>query len=1817
MTANQVNGYFNTLNVTNTNGRIKLDVDGNLRLVSRRLFLSCSGAIQLNTDSSSYWTCSSGNLKMDAETGKIIINAGNNASDAIQITSSNASGGILVSSGTHGTMLTSTGDITLKSVGNDLKFGVPDENYDALNPDNQTVNIEMEATNYISMNSQDFQVTTTESINLISQSGDFNIGTSSVAPFFKMIDGALLLDSTETTALRKLLIDCDDSSIQKPDYNGILVRSLSNDVSADLTLQTTTGSTSLISIGVESSDSIHAIHEKYLAFKTSNKIIAYEGPREFNSSDIGKTFYWTTSEASETIIGTGSYITEASTNSVNNSLTLTTGGTYTGLGRKYYKIVVDYVESTPNRFKWSNDAGLTFQEEQIDMTGSPITLEYGINITFSATTGHTLGSYWSFTVMPAAIVSTSGSRSMQMGHTLISGVTYLTNEKERDFQIKTSNQERIRVTDNGQVGIGTGQPVSTLEVKNKVGERIFLSTRFSDNQIDPSVAGLVNGGWVAVWESYTSAEYDIYCQIFNSDGSRNGSEFRVNSASFSNQSYPHVAANINKTYGGFIVVWSSRDSGTYNIRGQIFDETAEDGSRALNSFDLEINATTLYNQKYPRATGLEDGNYVVVWSSNHEDSGTNTDVYFQRVSRTGNLTGGETKVNTTTANTQTYPYITSISNNDQTIPGGFVIGYMSEYSPQSNVYDIMYQQYDSSADPNGSEVIITDGSPKTYGRLAMTGIFEGGFVITYNQAYYGDSSKLIYIDGGDQDALTGLTSGAGGTLSGTNVNHPTIIKVTVNSGVFLDGEDFTTSLSGRTEKIESISNTSDIYVLDSGDIEITLSRDIKVIKASKYSTSSSTPIYTIESVNTTPIKDDEELQNANPDEWNREHTYLTSQFPLPTISGTNDNNFMIAWTSGKIPSIYYQKFDALTGVKIGSEVQIQKSGRELKQRNPFLSKIVNKSGQDCGLVLVYDAETYDTFKQGVFAELINDDNPLIKFSNGLTSYTFMNDTKVGFGTSNPDAALHIMNTEPYITLQNSMDELGDGLGESRIYFKDKYSNILAEIKGSYSSSYETRDPVSNSLKLWYTFDHLDGTTSTIDYSQSHIDATLHNFDLNRCWVKGKVRNALEFDGINSYLDCGDSSIITDIGNSNFTISTWLKIYSNGSIGRNSTIVSNSNGLSTGFYNLSLNSGSVAVGTLYTSNGAQSVTGSTDIADGSWHHLVYTVDETKSKIFIDGVIDSSANLTGTKGSPSGTPNVYLGTLDKSSNFLLGYLDDFRIYNTNLNVDNVLELYQNINLNKGKLILKTNNGTGIETNDNIRGLVLNSDGYLEGFKLKGTPNTSLTGTLTPDGTDVTGSNSELLSEVSIGDTILLNAERRIVTKVVSDTSLIVSEAFIGTSGDSTTERIPALFTVIDTSSNLNLLMDSDGNMGIGKENPEGRLHIAGDGSVRNMPYIYLTNTMAENTSGGRETRIIFKGYRSSSHHILGQIEVSHEGNGNDKKARMKFNVNNGTSLTSGLILNSSGYLGIGYNFDPSAQLEIKAKNNSEATILLKSGSNDEAILGGASNIQFQAIGVGRPYAQITGSSDSLGDGPEGRLDFYTNDGSNNITRMVMKNNAGISFYLPEPVNRFHISPLLSDPPDGQTIALSGTTITGVGTAFTASIIGSIIYFKTSRASRVITAVGGTTSLTVSESGNYPAQDYAIYYAGININSNGNVGINTARQHSNLHIGGSIATGLKTINYSDTSSGDYTLTSSYNTLLVNTNNSNGITLNLPPASSVTGRIYNIKKTANNLYDLIINPNGSEKIDADTQITITTNYKYAQIQSDGANWYIISDNL
>jgi len=73
----------------------------------------------------------------------------------------------------------------------------------------------------------------------------------------------------------------------------------------------------------------------------------------------------------------------------------TSGGTFTGSENMDIKVEVDGT-GTPDTVKISYDGGLTWHTTTMKIT-STMYLNYGIELTFGATTGHTSGDYWEFT----------------------------------------------------------------------------------------------------------------------------------------------------------------------------------------------------------------------------------------------------------------------------------------------------------------------------------------------------------------------------------------------------------------------------------------------------------------------------------------------------------------------------------------------------------------------------------------------------------------------------------------------------------------------------------------------------------------------------------------------------------------------------------------------------------------------------------------------------------------------------------------------------------------------------------------------------------------------------------------------------------------------------------------------------------------------------------------------------------------------------------------------------------------------------------------------------------------------------------------------------------------------------------------------------------------------------------------------------------------------------------------------------------------------------------------------------------------------------
>jgi hypothetical protein len=143
------------------------------------------------------------------------------------------------------------------------------------------------------------------------------------------------------------------------------------------------------------------------------------------------------------------------------------------------------------------------------------------------------------------------------------------------------------------------------------------------------------------------------------------------------------------------------------------------------------------------------------------------------------------------------------------------------------------------------------------------------------------------------------------------------------------------------------------------------------------------------------------------------------------------------------------------------------------------------------------------------------------------------------------------------------------------------------------------------------------------------------------WVQGKFGKALEFDGKESRVDCGDVDAL-DFGTGDFTICLWIKAAPSGAgeIGNGWSRIVDKHYI-TGF-SLMRSGGGARV--QFEVNGNAVTTISTNPAfDDTWHHIAaIRHDDTKSKIYIDGVLDIEGGVVG-------------GNLENDKPFRMGYDD----------------------------------------------------------------------------------------------------------------------------------------------------------------------------------------------------------------------------------------------------------------------------------------------------------------------------------------------------------------------------------------------------------------------------------------------------------------------------------------------------------------------------------------------------------------------------------
>jgi hypothetical protein len=125
-------------------------------------------------------------------------------------------------------------------------------------------------------------------------------------------------------------------------------------------------------------------------------------------------------------------------------------------------------------------------------------------------------------------------------------------------------------------------------------------------------------------------------------------------------------------------------------------------------------------------------------------------------------------------------------------------------------------------------------------------------------------------------------------------------------------------------------------------------------------------------------------------------------------------------------------------------------------------------------------------------------------------------------------------------------------------------------------------------------------------------------------------------------------------------------------------------------------------------------------------------------------------------------------------------------------------------------------GVGTTDNLSTLTVQAKAP---FTLSGTVST------TADSAEITGTSTKFLSEVAVGDSIALDGSSYTiaVVAVASDTSLTASAPLFTVYTGVTAIVSPSAARVDDSGANPQVIVDDQGNVGIGTVAPIGQLHV----------------------------------------------------------------------------------------------------------------------------------------------------------------------------------------------------------------------------------------------------------------------------------------------------------------------------------------------------------------------------------------------------------
>ena len=262
-----------------------------------------------------------------------------------------------------------------------------------------------------------------------------------------------------------------------------------------------------------------------------------------------------------------------------------------------------------------------------------------------------------------------------------------------------------------------------------------------------------------------------------------------------------------------------------------------------------------------------------------------------------------------------------------------------------------------------------------------------------------------------------------------------------------------------------------------------------------------------------------------------------------------------------------------------------------------------------------------------------------------------------------------------ILLRVSLRELRERHGitldltPNRYQFVDVYNALVRQLSGRH------RGPAGNSKAG-------NGNNGT-------LGASAASGSDDPQWTTGKVGGALEFDGVDDYVDCGSDASL-DLSTTDFSIEVWFKTLDTAEqwFFRESFDTGN-----TICFRI-MNNGLYSYGTPTADDGWDTGTGATTVTDGKWHHAILVVSRGNyARIYLDGIKDVEDTSVGT-ADLGNVSSSWIGRESSILHYFNGTIDEVRIYNRALSAEEIRYHY-----NRGGPVAywKFDEGSGSVIND----------------------------------------------------------------------------------------------------------------------------------------------------------------------------------------------------------------------------------------------------------------------------------------------------------------------------------------------------------------------------------------------------------------------------------------------------------------------------------------------------------------------------------------